>query len=62
LIQNNDENDNVRLNEDHDDEQMMDDQESVVLHPSGNSNSSINFHQGIQNNLLLHIGFFRTTI
>jgi hypothetical protein len=64
LIQNNDvnQNDNVQLNEGHDDEQMMDDQESMVMHPSGNSSSSVNFHQGIGNNLLLHIGFISTTV
>jgi hypothetical protein len=55
-------NGNVQQNEGEEDGQMLDDLESMVLHPSGNSDSSVHIHQGIDNNLLLQVGMVRTTI
>jgi hypothetical protein len=55
-------NGNVQQNEGEEDGPMLDDLESMVLHPSGNSDSSVHIHQGIDNNLLLQVGMVRTTI
>jgi hypothetical protein len=61
-MQNNDDihNDNVQQNVEHEDDQMVDDQESMILNPSEDSDSSVHIHQGIENNLLLQVGMVRT--